>query len=163
MKITFFNRQGIGIYYQGKLLPARGKNSPSTVELPAAPGEEVTLRFLRVPELTGKGWFFRALIFWIVGILGFFTPRYRKSFVRLDAEISLPAFEGGEVRVIFFHPKGLVGPVPAFRVEAPVPCRISRIEYQPDPAAKRHRTAYCWMSALLRIAFLAAIVCIAFL
>ena len=88
MKVYLLNRADVRVFCDGKLLPIRREAGTEYIQTDKADGETVVLRLVRKHELSRPLWALYALLFWIVGIMGFFTPRYSKFPHSLDCSVS---------------------------------------------------------------------------
>ena len=94
MKVYLLNRADVRVFCDGKLLPIRREAGTEYIQTDKADGETVVLRLVRKHELSRPLWALYALLFWIVGIMGFFTPRYSKFPHSLDCSVSFtPSYE----------------------------------------------------------------------
>ena len=78
MKIFLINRSDVLLFSGDKKLKVRKENGREFIDAPVLPDGRIVLRAIRKPELSHSNWWFYAVFFWIIGILGLFTPRYSR-------------------------------------------------------------------------------------
>lgn len=161
MKIFLINRADVQVFCRDKRLPIRKERGREYVETDKTDGEQVTLQLVRRHEFSHSLWWLYALVFWIVGVMGFFTPRYSSFPHSLDCHLTFIENRSSALTVRFAHYLDETG-----RRTAPAVTELSGFAitedpfYRPDPAAKRRRRIYGVCSWLGRIVLIAAIVAV---
>lgn len=160
MKIFLTNRADVQIFCDDKRLPIRTEKGTEYVETNKPNGEQVILRLVRRHELSRPLWLLYAVVFWIVGLFGFFTPRYSPFTPCLDCRMMFFENNAASLRVRFTHFLDETGrrPVPAV-TELTGFTYIENPYYQADPEAKRRRKLYklwSWLGRLVVIVAIAA-------
>lgn len=158
MKIYLINRADVQVFCDGKRLPVRRERGREYVETDKREGEPVTLRLVRRHELSRPCWWLYALAFWILGVMGFFTPRYAKFPHSLDCLAHCTENKAAPLQFRFTHYLDETGQrnVPAV-TELTGRALTEHACYFPDNAARRRRKLYTFFSWLGRLLLLAAI------
>ena len=159
MKIFVINRADVLLFSNGKKLNVRKENGREFIDAPLSPDGTVILRAIRRPELSHRNWWLYAAFFWIIGILGLFTPGYSRFDYALDCSITLDGRQMQEVWIRFNHfvNKKTGIPVPAVTVSEQTIARIDNAAYIPDKISRRRRRIYKLASWLMRIAVIVAV------
>lgn len=89
MKIFLINRSDVLLFSDDKKLKVGKENGREYIDAPVLPDGRIVLRAIRKPELSHSNWWFYVVFFWIIGILGLFTPRYSRFDYVLDCNITL--------------------------------------------------------------------------
>lgn len=154
MKIYLLNRGDVQVFGNGERLVVYREAGKEYVEGTESEDGSVMLRFLRKSEFARRGWFLYALLFWVVGILGLFTPRYCKFSDSLDCTVRImPGEAVPMLRFAHYTGERRDGePVPAVTAIGECAAEIDGGYYVCDKAAGRRRTVYKICSWLLRLA-----------
>ena len=86
MKVYLINRADIQVFCDGKRLRINREGGKEYVETDKTDGQPVTLRFLRKHELSRPFWWLYALLFWVLGVMGFFHA----ALLQISAQSRLP-------------------------------------------------------------------------
>ena len=89
MKIFLINRSDVLLFSDDKKLKVGKENGREYIDAPVLPDGRIVLRAIRKPELSHSNWWFYVVFFWIIGILGLFTPRYSRFDYALDCNVIL--------------------------------------------------------------------------
>ena len=154
MKIYLLNRGDVQVFGNGERLVVYREAGKEYVEGTESEDGSVTLRLVRKSEFANRGWFLYALLFWIVGILGLFTPRYSKFSDSLDCTVRIRP--GGAVPMLrFAHLTGQSADGEGAEAVTAIGECAAEIDggyYVCDKAAGRRRTVYKICSWVLRLA-----------
>ena len=159
MKVYLLNRADVRVFCDGKLLPICREAGTEYIQTDKADGETVVLRLVRKHELSRPLWALYALLFWIVGIMGFFTPRYSKFPHSLDCSVSFAENKNAVLRLRFSHFLDETGTrnAPAVSV-IEGSAQLENFLYTADNTARKRRRIYTACSWIARIILIAAIV-----
>ena len=168
MKIFLENRSDEAVYYEGKRLPLKKENKTTySAEIPDGEGE-AEIRIVRRSELSDKFWALFALLFWVIGIMGFFTPRYSKDTDSLDCKIRFTRRAEPLYTLLDKVPlkrrkvvRGMPPPVSCVRLRVGETAQTIEPLYVPDERAARRRKKYKLFSWLARIVLIALIIFLA--
>ena len=89
MKIFLINRSDVLLFSDDKKLKVGKENGREYIDAPVLPDGRIVLRAIRKPELSYPNWWLYSAFFWIIGILGLFTPRYSRFDYALDCNVIL--------------------------------------------------------------------------
>ena len=78
MKIFLINRSDVLLFSDDKKLKVGKENGREYIDAPVLHNGKIILRAIRKPELSYPNWWLYSAFFWIIGILGLFTPRYSR-------------------------------------------------------------------------------------
>lgn len=160
MRAYLVNRADVIVFCNEQILPVRREAGREYIETAASFGELIELRFVRRSEFSTRGWALRALLFWIVGIFGLFTPRYSSFTARLDCRVRFTEDPQTPQIFRFTHYYSAKGEArPAVVAAGGGPVQIENGFYSPDAPARRRRRLYRLFSWLARIVLIAALVC----
>ena len=160
MKIFLINRENIQVFCQNRRLPIYKENGREYVELGDIAGENGTLHLVRRSEFALRGWLGYVLIFWIIGILGIFTPKYSKFTHQLDCKLLLYENQDMKLRFTHFLSEGSKM-IPAVTILDNGTAQLEGEFYLRDRAAQRRRKLYQLFSWLTRLIMIILIVVIA--
>ncbi len=150
MKVYLINRKDIFAYENDKILPLNIENGREYVEV-----KSNVVKFKRQSELVCRFWFLKALFFWIIGIMGLFTPRYSKFYGKLDCTVRLPE-QGDEELMLRFNTPAGKNITNRFAFEI-LKGRVEGVDggyYVEDAKARRRRKLYKLFSYLMRLAII---------
>lgn len=158
MKVYLINLADVRVFCDGKRLRINREGGKEYVETDKTDGQPVTLRFLRKHELSRPFWWLYALLFWVLGVMGFFTPRYSKFPHSLDCLAHFTENKQVSLQFRFAHYLDETGQrtVPSV-TELTGNAQTENPRYIPNNAAKRRRKIYLFCSWLGRILLLTAI------
>ena len=154
MKVLLFNRGDVCVYKDGKKVPVKLQNDREYIEINATDGEKIKLLFLRRSEFSSKFFALYAVFFWIIGIMGLFTPGYNKFVHSPDCSAEFIADNSKPPAFMFTHYCGERDgkAIEAVRNTSDAEVFISDGEYVRDQTAERRRKIYRTCSAIARIA-----------
>ena len=150
MKILLHNRKDIKVFQNSKPLEIYYKNGNEYVEPQVDEDGHFEVQFVKKSEFSGGLWWVKALLFWIIGIMGFFTPKYAKCNHSLDCKVA--GVDGNaSLNVSFIHPN------PKYGVGVGVKLReqgyeIQGAEYIVDKKACGRKKLYSFLSGVGRLA-----------
>ncbi len=161
MKIFLINRADVQVFCNDKRLILRKEKGREYVETDQTDGEQVTVHFVRRHELSRPFWWLYALAFWILGVMGFFTPRYSAFLPQLDCCLTFIENKSAALTVRFAHYLDETGQrsIPAV-TELTGFAVTENAYYRRDPVAKRRRKIYkicSWFGRIVLIAAIAAV------
>ena len=144
------------VFINGK--PAEFKTEPVTRESGAPSNSvartevdgDVELELFYRSPLTFKNWFAYAFIYWICGIFGLFSPRYRKPHYVLEYRAKMNVTADSRFVITVQTPRN----GRAVYLESPVPYEESGFSWQPDKIAKKRKkkivliTWIFWLAAV---------------
>lgn len=150
MKIFLHNRKDIKVFQNNEPLKIYYKNGYEYVEPQIDGNGRFEVRFVKKSEFSGGLWWVKALLFWIIGVMGFFTPKYAKCNHSLDCKIT-GADGNVPLNVGFVHPN------PKYGVGAGVKLKeqgyyIEGAEYIIDKKACSRKKFYSFLSGIGRLA-----------
>lgn len=159
MKVYLINRADVRVLCDGKPLPIRKDAGKEYVETDKTDGETVVLHLVRQHELSRPLWALYAALFWLIGIMGFFTPRYSAFPHRLDCTVTLTEDKSAPLSLRFTHFLDETGArvVPAVCVVAGA-AHLDNYLYTADDTARKRRRIYTACSWAARIVLIAAII-----
>lgn len=159
MKVYLHNRKDIKVFQDGKPLKIYYKGGVEYVEPQVGSGGYFELNFIKKSEFSGGLWFVRALLFWIVGIMGFFTPRYAKCVHSLDCKMRAKALTDSDaINVSFIHPNPRYGVGAGVKVREESVSSLNGDSYIVDKKAAKRKRLYTLLSAVLRLAVIALVI-----
>ncbi|MDE6275881.1 MAG: hypothetical protein K2M75_05010 [Clostridia bacterium] len=150
MKIYLYNRKDIKVFQNSQPLKINYKNGREYVEPQVDEQGRFEVEFVKKSEFSGGLWFIKALLFWIIGIMGFFTPKYAKCNHSLDCKVS--GVDGNvPLNVSFIHPN------PKYGVCAGVKLKeegylVEGAEYILDKKSCARKKFYSFLSGIARLA-----------
>ena len=159
MKIYLINRADIFLFAGDKKLKIERENGREYIDAPVLPDGKIVLRAIRKPELSYRNWWLYSAFFWIIGLLGLFTPRYSRFDYALDCGITLDGGQTQDVWLRFNHfanRKNAI-PVAAVTVSEGTVAQLENAVYMYDKVSARRRKVYKLISWLMRIAVIAAV------
>lgn len=161
MKIYLINRADILLFSGDKKLKVRREKGKEFIDVPVLPDGKIVLRAIRKPELSHPTWWLYSAFFWIIGILGFFTPRYSRFDYSLDCKIIIQDHQPSEACLQFnrFINKKSTVPIAAITTSGGIVAQMENAEYVYDKASHRRRIIYHLISWLARIAIVVTICC----
>lgn len=159
MKIFLINRSDV-LFFSGETkLKVKKENGREFIDAPVLQDGKIALRAIRKPELSYPNWWFYAVFFWIIGILGLFTPRYSRFDYALDCNITLYDSQTQNLWLRFNHfvnKKSSIA-VAAVTVQEGTVAQIENAVYTYDKISHRRRKIYQLVSWLMRIAVIVAV------
>lgn len=156
MKIFLHNRKDVKVLQNGLPLKVQYKSGQEYVEPTIGDDGAFEISFVKRSEFSGAFWFLKAVAFWIIGIMGFFTPKYAKCSHALDCKLS--GVDNGEaLNVSFIHPNPRYGAVTGVKVRENG-VSLDGENYVPDNKAYKRRKAYKLISGILRLGVIAFVV-----
>ncbi|MDE7208520.1 MAG: hypothetical protein K2O31_01420 [Clostridia bacterium] len=156
MKIFLHNRKDIKVFQDAKPLKIYCQNGKEYVLPQVDDNGYFQVEFIKKSEFSGALWLFRALFFWIIGIMGFFTPRYSKCNHSLDCQIS-GIDCGMPLNVSFIHPNSKYGAGVGVKLREEG-FNVDGAEYIVDNKAQKRKKLYSFLSSVLRLALIALII-----
>ena len=156
MKIFLHNRKDIKVFQNSQPLKVFCQKGNEYVEPQVDADGLFEVQFVKKSEFSGALWFVRVLLFWIVGVMGFFTPKYAKCNHALDCKVS--GVDGGvPLNVSFIHPN------PKYGVGVGVKLReegylVEGAEYILDKKSCARKRLYSFLSAMGRLAVIVLVV-----
>lgn len=153
MKIYLYNRKDVRVFQNSTPLKIYCEQGREYVVPQVGDDGRYQIDFVKKSEFDGALWFLRALLFWIIGIMGIFTPRYSKCTHTLDCR--LYGFGDSNLNVSFIHPSGKVGECTAVKVKETGDTQTAYLEgekYLLNPTAARRKKFYGFLSAIARLA-----------
>ena len=153
MRVYLNNRKDVYVFYGGEALDILREKGKEYVEFDAQEGEDYTLEFVKKSEFSRPLWFVYAIVFWIIGIMGFFTPKFSKNTFSLNCKMTAKATS--KPLTIFFNvsnPK--YAPNVALKVVGEGDVILEDEKYVVDKAAKVRRKIYALLSGVLRLAII---------
>ncbi len=162
MRVYLINRGDVAVFQSENQLTVNRENGAEFVDIAAADGEEVTLRFYRRSEFAAKLWWLYAAFFWIIGVFGICTPRYSKFVHALDCKVKFAAYQNGRIDLRFAHYLDEKGER-AFPAVENVGSGMVEIEdgfYVRDELSRRRRKRYIVLSNLARLICLVVVIVI---
>lgn len=167
MRIYLENIKDEAVYYEGKRLALKKENKTHYAEIPDGEGE-AEIRIYRRSELSDKFWALFALLFWVIGIMGFFTPRYAKDTDSLDCKVRFARRAEPLYILLDKVPlkrrkviRGMPPPVSCVRLLVGETAQATDPFYMPDETAARRRKRYKLFSWLARLVLIALIIFLA--
>lgn len=159
MKIFLINRSAVLLFSDDKKLKVKKENGREFIDAPVLQDGKIVLRIIRKPELSYPNWWLYSAFFWIIGILGLFTPRYSRFDYALDCKIILDSGQAQGIWLRFNHfvNKKSSTPVAAVTVPEGTVAQIENAVYTYDKISHRRRKIYQLVSWLMRIAVIVAI------
>ena len=150
MKIYLHNRKDIKVFQNSMPLKICYKGGQEYVEPQVDEHGRFEVQFVKKSEFAGGLWFIKALLFWIIGVAGFFTPKYAKYNNSLDCKIS---GVGGDapLNVSFIHPNPRYGVCSAVKLKEEG-YAIEGAEYVADKKSCRRKKLYSFLSGVGRLA-----------
>ena len=150
MKIFLHNRKDVKVFQNSMPLKIYCENGNEYVMPAVDENGRYEVQFVKRSEFTGALWFVKALLFWIVGIMGFFTPKYAKCNHALDCKIS-GIDDNKPINVSFIHPN------PKYKLGAGVKVKqeyvnVQGAEYILDKDACKRKKLYNLLSGVARLA-----------
>ena len=91
MRVYLNNRKDVYVFRNGEALSILRDKGKEYVEVDVQEGEEYTLEFVKKSEFSRPLWFVYAIVFWIIGIMGFFTPKFSKNTFSLNCKMTAKA------------------------------------------------------------------------
>lgn len=152
MKIFLHNRKDFKVFQNSAPMKVYCESGNEYVLPQVDENGRYEVQFIKKSEFTGALWFVKALLFWIVGIMGFFTPKYAKCNHSLDCKIS-GIDDGNPINVSFTHPNS------KYKVGEGVKVRQERVnvqgaEYIVDKTAAKRKKIYNFLSGISRLAII---------
>ena len=159
MKIFLINRSDVLLFSDDKKLKVGKENGREYIDAPDLPDGRIVLRAIRKPELSHSNWWFYVVFFWIIGILGLFTPRYSRFDYVLDCNITLYDSQTQNLWLRFNHFINKKSSIPVAAVTVPegTVAQIENAVYTYDKISHRRRKIYQLVSWLMRIAVIVAV------
>ena len=150
MKIFLHNRKDIKVFQNSTPLKIYYQNGSEYVLPEVDENGRYEVQFVKKSEFSGALWVVKVLLFWIIGVMGFFTPKYAKCTYTLDCTIS-GIDDDKPINVNFFHPN------PKYKVGAGVKVKqeyvnVQGAEYILDQKATRRKKLYGFLSGVARLA-----------
>lgn len=159
MKIFLINRSDVLLFSDDKKLKVGKENGREYIDAPVLPDGRIVLRAIRKPELSYPNWWLYSAFFWIIGILGLFTPRYSRFDYALDCNVILDSGQTQDIWLRFNHfvnKKSSIS-VDAVTVPEGTVAQIENAVYTYDKISHRRRKIYQLVSWLMRIAVIVAV------
>ena len=153
MRVYLNNRKDVYVFREGKALSILRDKGKEYVEVDVQEGEEYTLEFVKKSEFSRPLWFVYAIVFWIIGIMGFFTPKFSKNTFSLNCKMTAKA--SSQPLTLFFNvsnPK--YAPNVAIKVIGDGDVLLEDEKYVVDKTAKARRKVYSLLSGVLRLAII---------
>ena len=156
MKIFLHNRKDIKVFQNSQPLEIYYKNGYEYVEPQVDEQGCFEVQFVKKSEFAGGLWFIKALLFWIIGVMGFFTPKYAKCNHSLDCKVrgvdsSVP------LNVSFIHPNPKYGTGAGVKLKEQG-YEIEGAEYIIDKKSCSRKKLYSFLSAMGRLAVIVLVV-----
>ena len=150
MKIFLHNRKDVKVFQNSAPLKVYYEKGNEYV-LPALDENgKYEVQFVKKSEFSGSMWFLKALLFWIIGILGFFTPKYAKCTHSLNCSVS-GIDDGNPIDVTFIHPHPKAQLCAGVKVKQES-VDVKDAEYVADKDATKRKKTYSALTVLIRIA-----------
>lgn len=159
MKIFLINRSDVLLFSDDKKLKVRKENGREFIDAPVLADGRIVLRAIRKPELSHSNWWLYSAFFWIIGILGLFTPRYSRFDYALDCNVILDSGQTQDIWLRFNHFVNKKSSIPVAAVTVPegTVAQIENAVYTYDKISHRRRKIYQLVSWLMRIAVIVAV------
>lgn len=159
MKIFLINRSDVLLFSDDKKLKVGKENGREYIDAPVLPDGRIVLRAIRKPELSYPNWWLYSVFFWIIGILGLFTPRYSRFDYALDCNVILDSGQTQDIWLRFNHFVNKKSSIPVAAVTVPegTVAQIENAVYTYDKISHRRRKIYQLVSWLMRIAVIVAV------
>lgn len=159
MKIYLLNRADVLFFAGEKKLRVLKENGREFLDVPVLSDGKIVLHAVRKPELSYRNWWLYAAFFWIIGILGLFTPKYSRFDYALDCNITLDGSQMQDVWLRFNHfvNKKTGVPVAAVTVSEGTVAQIENAVYVFDKISHRRRKVYKLVSWFMRIAVIVTV------
>lgn len=140
------NFYGAGVYVNGKRLKfEKAENSNGINYAQIAKTEvdgEVNLSVIKRSPFGYKGWFVRVALFWLLGIFGIFTPRYKKQLSALDYKLKAKITEDSEIVLRVNAANNLQVAAPTVLAGATFPFEEENNSWIKDTVAQKRRKYY---------------------
>lgn len=159
MKIFLINRSDVLLFSDDKKLKVGKENGREYIDAPVLHNGKIILRAIRKPELSYPNWWLYSAFFWIIGILGLFTPKYSRFDYALDCNIILDSGQTQDIWLRFNHfvnKKAKVS-VAAVTVSEGAVATLENAAYVYDKTSHRRRKVYKLVSWLMRVAVIVAV------
>lgn len=151
MRVYLTNRKDVYVFRDGKALSILRDKGKEYVEVDVQEGEEYTLEFVKKSEFSRPLWFVYAIVFWIIGIMGFFTPKFSKNTFSLNYKMTAKATD--RPLTLFFNVSNYkYAPNVALKVVGEGEVSIEDEKYVEDKVARSRRKFYSLLSGVLRLA-----------
>ena len=159
MKIFLINRSDVLLFSDDKKLKVGKENGREYIDAPVLPDGRIVLRAIRKPELSYPNWWLYSAFFWIIGILGLFTPRYSRFDYVLDCNVILDSGQTQDIWLRFNHFVNKKSSIHVAAVTVPegTVAQIENAVYTYDKISHRRRKIYQLVSWLMRIAVIVAV------
>lgn len=159
MKIFLINRSDVLLFSDDKKLKVGKENGREYIDAPVLPDGRIVLRAIRKPELSYPNWWLYSAFFWIIGILGLFTPRYSRFDYALDCNVILDSGQTQDIWLRFNHFINKKSSIHVAAVTVPegTVAQIENAVYTYDKISHRRRKIYQLVSWLMRIAVIVAV------
>lgn len=159
MKIFLINRSDVLLFSDDKKLKVRKENGREFIDAPVLADGRIVLRAIRKPELSHSNWWFYAVFFWIIGMLGLFTPRYSRFDYALDCNVILDSGQTQDIWLRFNHFVNKKSSIPVAAVTVPegTVATLENAAYVYDKTSCRRRKVYKLVSWLMRVAVIVAV------
>ena len=149
MKIFLYNRKDIKVFQNSQPLKVCCKDGREFVEPQVDDYGRFEVQFVKKSEFAGGLWFIKALFFWIIGIAGFFTPKYAKYNNSLDCKVS-GVDSDVPLNVSFIHPNPRYGTCVAVKLKEEG-YAIEGAEYVEDKKSCRRKKLYSFLWGVGRL------------
>ncbi|MDE6613963.1 MAG: hypothetical protein K2K24_00480 [Clostridia bacterium] len=156
MRVYLSNRKDVYVFHNGEALDIMRHKGKEYVEFDVPEGEEYTLEFVKKSEFSRPMWFVYAIVFWIIGVMGFFTPKFNKNTFSLNCKMTAKA--KSQPLILFFNlsnPK--YAPNVAIKVVGEGEVLLEDEKYVEDKTAKFRRKVYSFLSGITRLAIIVII------
>ena len=153
MRVYLSNRKDVYVFYRDEALDIKREKGKEYVEVDLQEGEEYTLEFVKKSEFSRPMWFVYAILFWIVGIMGFFTPKFSKNTFSLNCKMTAKA-TSNPLTVFFNVSNPKYAPNVALKVVGEGDVLLEGEKYAEDKTAKARRKVYALLSGVLRLAII---------
>lgn len=148
------NLQGAGVYSDGKRLKFKKIKNAAGAEAKIETDGHLELSVIKRSPLGFKNWFGKVFLFWLFGIFGLFTPRYKKQYKALNYKLEADISSDAEMTLRVGAPNARTA-VPPVIAEAAFAFSEEGNTWYDDAAAKKHRKYYHIFNALFWILLLA--------
>ena len=160
MKVFLIDRNDVLVFQDNKRLKVRVENGREFVEPQLNADGTAELQFVRQHELSSRWWWLSAILFWIVGLTGLFTPRYSTFYYSLNCNVKVSEqYDGVALRFAKqYRNNRYNNNVSEVYVVGDGRAQISNGSYVYDQKASRRRKLYKVFSWLARIAVVVILV-----
>ncbi len=159
MRVYLIDRYDVQVFQNDQRLKVFSENGREYVEPQMDADGTAQLRFVRTHELCAPLWWLSALIFWILGITGLFTPRYSTFYYSLDCTVRVSSdYNGVQLKFCKQYKNNKYNNVTEVCVVGDGRAQIVNGSYQFDEKAAKRRKTYKLLSWLMRIVVIVVVV-----